>query len=330
MQTSWRNTSSTEKGFTLFEVIVAGFVAILFFLLVLQASSLGSISKAQAQEASEILSWMQKDIEAVKAAASSLHVAMVSAAQKDMDVVTLANANDELKFTTGDIIEFVTANPDGERYTIKSANVLQPGAFWLTSKLKATYPANSLVRVVARQVAQVSVNIPAGSASVLMSQTQRISVGDEIVFGTTGLLTSATSTIYTKADISRVSYPVSSVSTGIVTLKRNLSSPLDISNTVNISLCNASSKYSGYGDVLRDVLAGKDEVSDSSAILLDSSMTKTSKGKQYTIKRIMEPMNIPPYNILQVHYEINPTLSQVISLNSFVNRVIPDVVFYCN
>lgn len=327
MKPKWQWLARGDQGFTLFEVVVAGFVAILFFLLVLQASSVGSISKAQAQEASEVLSWLQKDMESVKQASGSLQLATIKAANKDDTRVYLTNFNDEKKFTTGDIIEFITANPDGIRYTIKSANSPTTGYFRLVDKLKVTYPPNSIVHVLSRQEASIVTSIPLGSNTVYVTNTGRLNPGDKLTFGQ-GIVSSSVSPL--QSEVSQEDYSISAVSSGAITLKQNLLSSLDSTNSVNVSPCNPSHKDLGYADALRDELIGVDESTDSSIILLDTTTTKTSKGKQYMVKRIMELVDIPPYNMLQVRYETSPVLSKMISLDSFVNRIMPDIVFYCN
>lgn len=323
MQIPWRKASSSEKGFTLFEVVVAGFVAILFFLLVLQASTLNTVSKTHTQEASEVLNWLHQDIEFVKNQASTLHLATIQAANKDDKKVYLNNPEDELQFQYGDIIEFINSSPDGVRYTIKKADHKGYGYFSLAQKLEAVYPPNSYVIVRSRQQALVTTAIAKGSQLITISDTSNLDPGSELMFGDVNDLS-------LNLNISQQSYKVTAVSSNAITVKTQLTDDVGIYNTVNIIPCNPTRKNLGYADILRDQLVGTNETSDASIIILDPAKTVTSKGKKYMIKRVMELVDIPPYNLLQVRYETMPQLPDAISLSSYVARILPDIVLYCN
>lgn len=54
------------SGFSLFEVLIAILVASLFFLVVIQSSTVSSVNRASALEASEALSWIQQDLESIR------------------------------------------------------------------------------------------------------------------------------------------------------------------------------------------------------------------------------------------------------------------------
>lgn len=59
----WHHRAS---GFSLFEVLIAILVAGLFFLVVIQSSTVSSANRASALEATEALSWIQKDLESIR------------------------------------------------------------------------------------------------------------------------------------------------------------------------------------------------------------------------------------------------------------------------
>ncbi len=61
-----KTSKSPETGFSLFEVLIAIIVAALFFLVVIQATTLSSYTRAQSLEATESLSWIQQDLESIR------------------------------------------------------------------------------------------------------------------------------------------------------------------------------------------------------------------------------------------------------------------------
>jgi type II secretory pathway pseudopilin PulG len=323
---AWRSRLDAEKGFTLFEAIVAVIVAFLFFLIVLQASTVSSASKAQTQEALEVMNWLQKDVESVKFQASTLQVAPIASASLGDDRVYLNPPDNISRFKDGDIISFMTSSPDGKTYTIADTKNQPDGFFKLSSKLQATYPADSLVIVRSRQQASVTTAVPLGSYVVYSSDVTNINPGSQLMFGE---LSTPPTNPGKQQQSSQQTYDVLNVFKGFIQVKQPLKTNLNTTNSVNLARCNSTKIETGYADDLRDQLVGSDENSATSTLMLDITKTKTSKGRQYTITRMMNIIDAQPYNMLELQYDVSPKLPEAVSLDSFITRVIPDVAFYC-
>lgn len=66
------NLCIAKDGFTLVEVLVAVLLTTLFFATAMQAVAISALMKLRAREYSEAITWIQQDIEAVKAISSNL------------------------------------------------------------------------------------------------------------------------------------------------------------------------------------------------------------------------------------------------------------------
>jgi prepilin-type N-terminal cleavage/methylation domain-containing protein len=95
MFSHYRQFRRGSKGFSLVEVLIAMLVAALFFIVVLQATTLGAYSKAQALETTQALSWIQQDVEDLRFKASNyLLTSLKSDAIKGDLSIDVASAED--------------------------------------------------------------------------------------------------------------------------------------------------------------------------------------------------------------------------------------------
>lgn len=108
---------------------------------------------------------------------------------------------------------------------------------------------------------------------------------------------------------------------------------LDYNNTTSqynpdSTRCSATTSITGYGDKLRDIVAGRDITTASNNVDL---LKTSSSGKTYNLRRTTTPSSLSnsvPYNNLQLSYTVNPT-SGGSDIAILYAEIIPDVAFKC-
>lgn len=104
-----------------------------------------------------------------------------------------------------------------------------------------------------------------------------------------------------------------------------------VDKDVHFKRCSPTNSEDGYADGLGDKLSNRSETyGDTDTSLSDTyEITKSSStGSQYNFKRTLTPSDIPPYNVLQVKYEVIPANGNP-SIAALYTEVIPDAAFKC-
>lgn len=302
-------------GFTLLEVLIALLVASLFFLLALQATSTGTFSKARALESSQVLKWIQSDVETLKYTASTYQLTkLTSNVGAGVSSIPVASSAD---FKEGDNFRIATDTGDSTIYSVTSP---QGNAIGVDPPLKQPYDANNLVAIISNKVATFlgSTDIAGSKKSqVTVTSTNGVQKHSELNLGAT-----EDPTIYSVED-------VKGSQTLEVSPKLAKKTQVPGSTSVNVVRCDAATKQTGLADGLRDRLMNADEGTDFSTYTLEPSKTKTATGKQFTIQRTVTLVDSAPYNLLQVSYNVTPPDGTPSPIKTFVTRVLPEVAFYC-
>jgi prepilin-type N-terminal cleavage/methylation domain-containing protein len=305
----------SRAGFTLLEVLIAILVASLFFLLALQATSTGTFSKARALESSQVLKWIQNDVETLKYTASTYQLTkLTSSVGSGASLIPVASSAD---FKEGDNFRIATDTGDSTIYSVTSP---QENAIGVAPPLKQPYDANNLVAIVSNKVATFlgSTDIAGSKKSqVTVTSTNGIQTQSELNLGAT-----EDPTVYSVED-------VKGPQTLEVSPKLKKKTQVPGSTSVNVVRCDAATKQTGLADGLRDRLMSTDESADSSVFTIDTAKTKTATGKQFTIQRTVTVVNSAPFNLLQVSYNVTPPDGTPSPIKTFVTRVLPEVAFYC-
>jgi type II secretory pathway pseudopilin PulG len=105
------------KGFTLIEALISILIASLYFILVLQATTIGASSRARALESTQALRWVEQDLENVKFQASTYQVTALTAPASIGS--SSLNVSSVVGFSVGEQFRFVTST-DTTLYTISS------------------------------------------------------------------------------------------------------------------------------------------------------------------------------------------------------------------
>lgn len=101
----------------------------------------------------------------------------------------------------------------------------------------------------------------------------------------------------------------------------------------NSTLCDASTKASGYADSLRDNISrnGADAANDTE---VDFAKTKISVGGSHALARTFDVYSVAPYNVLQINYKVRDTTDPDYPNNEPIaelyTEVIPDAAFQCD
>jgi Tfp pilus assembly protein PilE len=305
----WQTLRESSQGFTLFEVLVACLISALFFLLVLQATSISSFMKNRASESTQVLSWVQKDFEYVRSTASNYLLTTlasdVSANAASAQVVAAEDLKD------GDTVQFSGSQVDDTIYTING----NPTENWisLSPSITVAHTQGDKMAVLSRRITSLAYPAAVGATTVGVAPSSSVSQGSAV-------------RIDSDPDI----YIVSAANASALTLESpGLKTAKNTNDPVSVSRCNAGALNVGLADGLRDKLVGSDQTSSSTTITLDATKTITTEGKQFQVQRQMILVDISPYNLLQVSYRVDPPLGTPSPLDRFAGRILPEVAFYC-
>jgi type II secretory pathway pseudopilin PulG len=328
-----------DKGFTLFEVLVAGLIAILFFLLVLQATSIGAFSKARTQEATQVLGWIQKDLEQVRYVASNYQITkLTSNVSMGTASVNVGSVED---FKNGDTIRFSGTQPDETDYTIYAAPT--GNQIPIAPALTAPHNQDDIIAVRSSLAATLSYPALVGSKSISVSSTAPFKEGAEIAIGDPVTVSGGNNNgkqncngnhygnnkCSDSGTTSDELYTIKKTTATTLELKDALKSAKSLNSPISLVRCTAQNQDTGLADGLRDKLVGSNQMGSTSQITLDKSKTISSTGKQFTVQRTMTILDIPPFNLLQISYGVDPPLGTPSPIDGFVTRLLPEVAFYC-
>jgi type II secretory pathway pseudopilin PulG len=294
-----RKKQRRALGFSLFEVLIAILVGTLFFLVVIQASTLSSYSRAQALESSEVLSWVQKDLESIRFEAGRYLITRLSRpAQPNDSSLSVESSGD---FSDAASLRLVEAQSLRTQTFIIQAS---------DPRLSSTQGQTSDPLLDSSSSQGLSPGTPSEQDGY-PAQTQDTSVykigqaiGDRI-------------DLETPTKIS-VPHPEGTFVVGI------------------FKNCQAEASPDGLANRLRTKLTGQLNVNDDVSGLLPLERTRTSTNKQFRVRRDLNLIQNSPYHRLQVRYTIYPPEGTALPFQeapgnsrAFVMEVIPDAAFYC-
>lgn len=96
---------------------------------------------------------------------------------------------------------------------------------------------------------------------------------------------------------------------------------------MDTTMCNATTRNAGLANGLRDIVTVAS--SDDSNYVESTKTFRT--GKTFTMRKTTTTSANPPYNVLQIKYEVSPgaTLDSSKTIARFDTEVIPNVAFQC-
>jgi prepilin-type N-terminal cleavage/methylation domain-containing protein len=316
-----RRRRTRSQGFTLVEVLIAILVASLFFILALQATTIGLFSKAQSLETTQALTWIQEDIERLRQVATTYQVTRLSedagTGATRIRVVSTADLSPDLK--NGDTFKFrspknfdnqiyeVVGTPSGDEIQIKSSE-----------GLKVQHDAGDAIALVARNVA-FGAGGPANNQVNLSSPTTAVSLDSKIRVG-----------------IDPSIYTITGILGNQLNVSPSLNTTVPTDTSIGVSPCDVVAKNEGLAAGLLAKILG---TPSGTAYPTDDATTvnkTTSSNKQFQMIRTITipdspPYNVPPFNLLLINYDIQPSSSGAPTpLDSpVVTEVIPDAAFFC-
>jgi type II secretory pathway pseudopilin PulG len=322
-----------SKGFSLLEVVIACLVAVLFFLLVLQFTSVGMFSKARVQETTEVLSWIQKDLETVRSSANTYQLASLVGNVGVGSTVLTSGATED--FRNGDIVRFDGVQPDATPYTINGNPV--GSQLSITPGLTVPHSQGDRLAIQSSLATTLVYPVTAGNTSVTVYSAAEVMPGNAVTLGNPEDPSSTPKSSSNHGQTQKQArtangqevYTIASTASNTVTFDRALEDTEVANAPIRLYRCKAESRDAGLADGLRDKLAGSNQTGTSTTVVLDGTQTKAKSGKQFTVERVMSVVDIAPFNLLQVSYEVDPPLGSPSPIDAFVTRIIPEVAFFC-
>jgi prepilin-type N-terminal cleavage/methylation domain-containing protein len=316
-----RRRRTRSQGFTLVEVLIAILVASLFFILALQATTIGLFSKAQSLETTQALTWIQEDIERLRQVATTYQVTRLSedagTGATRIRVVSTADLSPDLK--NGDTFKFRSPNNfDNQIYVVAGTPSGDEIQISSSEGLKVQHDAGDAIALVARSVAFAASG--SGNQVNLLSPTTAVSINSKIRVG-----------------IDPTTYTITGITGNQLDVSPSLNTNVPTGTTsIGISPCDVVAKNEGLAAGLLAKLLG---TPSGTAYPTDDTTTvnkTTSSNKQFQMIRTITmpdspPYNAPPFNLLLINYDIQPSLPNAPKpLDSpVVTEVIPDAAFFC-
>jgi type II secretory pathway pseudopilin PulG len=296
-----------DAGFSLFEVLAGILMLSLFYLVLLQSTSMSATSKRQSLSLSEVGAWLQNDLEAIKLQARNYMTASLAANANMGDSTIFLNSVGD--FNVGDQLQL-------------APSILQQNA----SAGATTLYLSSTVDFSSGQQLLLSGSSDKTVYTVGSVNSNSITITPALAAGLT-----AGQPLSRAVDTSPFTITNIDIATNTLSVSPSISG-VHVANTQIIGIsnrCNATTAAQGLADGLRDKLTGSNQNTVSSTTVLDQSQTISSTHQQFAVTRTLTPVNTAPYRRLQISYAVTPPTGTNITIPPYTTEVFPDAALAC-